>query len=193
MQTISRTHKAINKQLQEPHEVLQVPTMPNNARYFEVSPIHPRVMVGHSCWCLHSPWLSIQQKIDGNWWWSCSAVELLMMTWEVQFHKSSCITSYEGEVFRGIAEECHWWHTRPINLINTSQATRYLVLGDCKSASPGRNKIKFLTGQLVSTKRKTFANSLPPLQLRGLKTSFWSLLHIVLLSSRYIWGTSSNR
>jgi hypothetical protein len=22
---------------------------------FRVSPIHPRVMVGHSCWCLHSP------------------------------------------------------------------------------------------------------------------------------------------
>jgi hypothetical protein len=50
-----------------------------------------------------------------------------MLTWEVQFCKSSCITPHGGEVFRGIAEECHWWHTRPTNLINTSQATRYFV------------------------------------------------------------------
>jgi hypothetical protein len=33
LQTIPRTHKAINKQLQESHEVFQVLTMPNNARY----------------------------------------------------------------------------------------------------------------------------------------------------------------
>jgi hypothetical protein len=33
LQTLSRTHKANNKQLQKSHEVLQVPTMPNNARY----------------------------------------------------------------------------------------------------------------------------------------------------------------
>jgi hypothetical protein len=31
--TLSRTHKANNKQLQKSHEVLQVPTMANNARY----------------------------------------------------------------------------------------------------------------------------------------------------------------
>jgi hypothetical protein len=33
LQTLSRTHKANNKQLQKSHGVLQVPTMPNNARY----------------------------------------------------------------------------------------------------------------------------------------------------------------
>jgi hypothetical protein len=32
-QTLSRTHKADNKQLQKSHQVLQVATMPNNARY----------------------------------------------------------------------------------------------------------------------------------------------------------------
>jgi hypothetical protein len=32
-QTLSRTHKANNKQLQKSHEVLQVPMMPNNAQY----------------------------------------------------------------------------------------------------------------------------------------------------------------
>jgi hypothetical protein len=88
-----------------------------------------------------------------------------MLTWEVQFCKSSCITSHGCEVFRGITEVCHWWHTRATNLINTSQATKYLVLGDCKSASPGRNKVSFLTEQLVSTKRKIFVNILLPLQL----------------------------
>jgi hypothetical protein len=57
-----------------------------------------------------------------------------MLTWEVQFCKSSCITSHGCEVVRGIAEVCHWWHTCPTDLINTSQATKYLVLGDCKCA-----------------------------------------------------------
>jgi hypothetical protein len=33
LQTLLRTHKANNKQLQKSHEVLQVPTMPSNARY----------------------------------------------------------------------------------------------------------------------------------------------------------------
>jgi hypothetical protein len=33
LQTLSKTHKANNKQLQKSHEVLQVPTMPINARY----------------------------------------------------------------------------------------------------------------------------------------------------------------
>jgi hypothetical protein len=33
LQALSRTHKANNKQLQKSHGVLQVPTMPNNARY----------------------------------------------------------------------------------------------------------------------------------------------------------------
>jgi hypothetical protein len=33
LQTLSITHKANNKQLQKSHEVLQVPTMPNNTRY----------------------------------------------------------------------------------------------------------------------------------------------------------------
>jgi hypothetical protein len=83
-----------------------------------------------------------------------------MLTWEVRFGKSSCITSHGCEVFRGIAAVCHWWHTRSTNLINTSQATKYLVLGDCKSASPGRNKVSFLTEPLVSTKGKILANSL---------------------------------
>jgi hypothetical protein len=48
LQTLSRTHKANNEQLHNSHEVPQVPTMPNNA-IFGVSPIYPRVMVGHSC------------------------------------------------------------------------------------------------------------------------------------------------
>jgi hypothetical protein len=89
-----------------------------------------------------------------------------MLTWGVQFCKSSCITSHGSEVFRGIAKVCYWWYTRPTNLINTSQATKYLVLGDCKSASPGRKKkVSSLTEPLVSTKGKIFADTLLSLKL----------------------------
>jgi hypothetical protein len=159
---------------------------------FGVCPIHPRVMVGQSCWCLHSPWLSLQQKLDGSWWWSCSVVEPLMLTWKVQFCRSSCITSHGCEVFRGIAEVCHWWHTRPTNLINTSQSTKYLVLDDCKSASQGRNKVSILTEPLAWTKGKIFGNTF----FFFVAGEIWRrpseyLLHLMLLSFRSNWGITS--
>jgi hypothetical protein len=47
----------------------------------------------------------------------------------------------------------------------SSQATKHLVLGDCKSASPGRNKVNFSIEPLVSTKGKMFVNTLISLQL----------------------------
>jgi hypothetical protein len=83
-----------------------------------------------------------------------------MLTWEVQFRKSSCITSHGCEVFGGIAEVCHWWHTRLTTLTNTSQATENLVLDNCKSASPRRNKVSSLTKPLVSTKGKILVYNL---------------------------------
>jgi hypothetical protein len=49
--------------------------------------------------------------------------------------------------------------------MNTSQVTKYLVLDDCKSASPGRIKVSILTEPLVSTKGEIFDNILLPLQL----------------------------
>jgi hypothetical protein len=122
-------------------------------------------MVGCSCWCLHSPWLSLQQKLDGNWWWSCSVVEPLMMTWEVQFCKPSCITSHGCEVFRRVSEVLHMCHCLMTGLKISSQAIEYLVLGDCKSASPGRNKVNVLTESLIWTKGKTFVSILLPSQL----------------------------
>jgi hypothetical protein len=88
-----------------------------------------------------------------------------MLTWEVQICKFSCITSHGCDVFRGIAGVCHWWHTRLTNLINTSQATKYGVLGDCKGASAGRNKVSFLTESLVSTKGKILVITLLSLKL----------------------------
>jgi hypothetical protein len=51
----------------------------------------------------------------------------------------------------------------------SSQSIEYLVLGDCKSASPERNKVKFLTEPLVSSKGKVFVNILLPLQLERLE------------------------
>jgi hypothetical protein len=47
----------------------------------------------------------------------------------------------------------------------SSQATKNLVLDDCKGASPGRNKVSSLTKLLVLTKRKIFVNIFLPLQL----------------------------
>jgi hypothetical protein len=132
---------------------------------FGVSPIHPRVMVGHSHWCLHSPWLSLQQKVDGSWWWSCSVVEPLMLTWEVQFCKSSCITSHGCEVFRGIVEVLHMRQCLVSGLKISSQATEDLILDDCKGASPWRNKVNSLTEPLVSTKGKILVYTLLSLQL----------------------------
>jgi hypothetical protein len=136
-----------------------------------------------------TPWLSLQQKLDGSWGWSCSVVESLMLSWEVQSCKSSFITSHGCEVFRGTATVCHWWHTRSAILINTSQATKYLVLGDCKSASPGRNKVRFLIELMVWTKGKTFVHTLLPLTTWEVwRCPSDDLLHIVLLNSRSIWG-----
>jgi hypothetical protein len=126
-------------------------------------------------------------------WWSCGVVEPLMLTWKVQFCKSSCITSHGCEVFRGIDEVCHRWHTRSTNLINTSQATKYLVLSDCKSASPGRNKVSSLTEQLVSTKGKILVYTFISSQLeRFWRCPYEYLLHLVLLNFRSIWGTTSS-
>jgi hypothetical protein len=89
-----------------------------------------------------------------------------MLTWEVQCCKSSGITSHGCETFRGVAEVFHWWHTRLTDLINTSQATKYLVLDDCKSASPGRIKVSILTEPLVRTKGKIFVHTILPFLTR---------------------------
>jgi hypothetical protein len=119
-------------------------------------------------------------------------VELLMLIWEAHICRSSWILSHGCEVFRGIAEVHHWWHIRLTNLTNTSQATEDLVLDNCKSASPRRNKVSFLTELLVSTKGKNTCQH----------SSFFAageiwrcpseyLLHLVLLSFRSNWGIPS--
>jgi hypothetical protein len=48
------------------------------------------------------------------------------------------------------------------DLINTSQATKYLVLDDYKGASPGRIKVSILTEPLVRTKGKIFVHTILP-------------------------------
>jgi hypothetical protein len=115
-----------------------------------------------------------------------------MLTWEVQFCKSSCITTHGCEVFRWISEVCHWWRTRPTDLIITSQATKYLVLGDCKSASPGRNKVKFLTEPLVSSKGKIFVNILLPLQLERFEDVLLKFAPCCAAKLQVYLGTSSS-
>jgi hypothetical protein len=77
-----------------------------------------------------------------------------MLTWEVQYCKSSCITLHGGEVFGKVVEALHKRRCLVPDLKISSQTTEYLVLGDCKNASPGRNKVKFLTEPCVSSKGK---------------------------------------
>jgi hypothetical protein len=115
-----------------------------------------------------------------------------MLTWEVHCCKSSCNTSHGCEIFRGIAEVLHWWHTRLTDLINTSQATKYLVLDDCKSASPGRIKVSILTEPLVSTKGEIFVNILLPLQLERFEDVLLKFPPSCAAKLRVFLGTSSS-
>jgi hypothetical protein len=116
-----------------------------------------------------------------------------MLTWEVQCCKSSGITSHGCETIRGVVEVFHWWHTRLTDLINTSQATKYLVLDDCESASLGRNKVKFLTEPLVSSKGKIFVNILLPLQLERFEELLLKFAPYYVAKHPVYLGTSSNR
>jgi hypothetical protein len=83
-----------------------------------------------------------------------------MLTWEVQFCRPFCITSHGCEVFRRVIEVLHLWQCLMTCVKLSSQAVEYLVLGDFKSVSPGRNKVSFLTESLVSTKGKIFGSTL---------------------------------
>jgi hypothetical protein len=127
-------------------------------------------------------------ELDGSWWWSCSVVEPLMLIWEVQSCWSSWISSHGGGVFKGIVDVWHSCHIHVTNLTNTSQEIEYLVLGNCKSASPGRNKVNFSIEPLVSTKGKILVNAL----LSFVARKVWRcpseyLLHLVQLRFRSIW------
>jgi hypothetical protein len=79
------------------------------------------------------------------------------------------------------------------NLSNTSEAIEYLVLGDCKNASPGRNKVKFLTEPLVSTKGKVFVNILLPLKLERFEDILLKFAPYCAAKHQVYLGTSSNR
>jgi hypothetical protein len=149
-------------------------------------------MVGPSSWCLHSPWLSLQQKFDGSWWWSWSVVEPSILTWGSAVCKSSCITSPGCEVFRGIAEVCHWWHTRLTILTNTSQATENLVLDDCKKCESREEQGQLLDRAIGVNQRQNTCQQ-PSFFVVG---EFWrrpfdDLLHLVLLIFGSSWGTTS--
>jgi hypothetical protein len=98
---------------------------------------------------------------------------------EVQIFRSSRLASHGCEVFRRVLEVLHMWQCLVTGLKLSSQAIERLVLGDCKSASPGRNKVKFLTEPLVSSKGKIFVNILLPLQLERFEDVLRSLPHIV--------------
>jgi hypothetical protein len=123
----------------------------------------------------------------------CNVVEPLTLSWGVQICRSSCLASHWCEVFGRVIEVLPMWQCLLTDLKISSQAIEDLVLGDCKSASPGRNKVSFLTEPLASTKGKTFVHTLLPLTSGEiLKTSFW-ILHLVSLSLRSNWGHRPTR
>jgi hypothetical protein len=78
----------------------------------------------------------------------------------VQTHRPSCLTSLECEVFGKVVEFLDMRQCLMPGLKFSSQTIEYLVLGDYKSVSLGRNKVSFLTEPLVSTKGKIFGNTL---------------------------------
>jgi hypothetical protein len=73
----------------------------------------------------------------------------------------------------------------------SSQTIEYLVLGDCKSASPGRNKVKFLTEPLVSSKGKIFFNIFLPLQLERFEDVLLKFAPYCVAKYQVYLGTSS--
>jgi hypothetical protein len=88
---------------------------------------------------------------------------------------------------------CHWWHTCLTTLTNTSQATKNLVLDDCKSVSPGRNKVSIMTEPLVSTKGKIFIDTLLSLQLVRFEDILLKFAPYCVAKYQVYFGTSSNR
>jgi hypothetical protein len=192
LQTIPRTHKAINKQFQESHEVLQVPTMPNNARHLGLvlfilgswSAIVVDVFILLDS-CFSRNLMEVGGKVAGlssRWCWFG----------KYRFCRSSCITSHGCEVFRGIDEVLHIWQCLMPGLKISSQATASLVLDDCKSASPGRNKVTSSTEPVVSTKGKIFVNILLPLQLQRFEDVLLKFAPYCVANHQVYLGTSSN-
>jgi hypothetical protein len=85
------------------------------------------------------------------------------------------------------------WQCLMTGLKISSQAIEYLVLGDCKSASLGRNEVKFLTEPLVSSKGKIFFNTFRPLQLERFEDVLLKFAPYCAAKHQVYLGTSSNR
>jgi hypothetical protein len=193
LQTLSRAHKANNKQLQKSHEVLQVPTMPNNAR-----------CLGLVLFTLGS-WLAIVVDVfiplDSRFSRNLMVVGGEAAVWlncrcrvgEVQIFRPSHLASHGCEVFIRVIEVLHMWQCLMTGLKISSQAIESLVLGDCKSASPGSNKVSSLTKLLVLNKSKIFVNILLPLQLERFEDALQKFAPSCAAKHQVYLGTSSNR
>jgi hypothetical protein len=166
LQTIPRTHKAINRQLQESHVVLQVPTTPNTCGSWGGSSYEKIELILFilGSWLVIVVYSFIYLLLASVETWLQS---LSRWCWfgEVRICRSPWISSHGCEVFRGIVEVLLRRQCLVSGLKISSQATENLVLDDCKGASPGRNKVSFLTEPLVSTKGKIFVDTLLSLQL----------------------------
>jgi hypothetical protein len=103
------------------------------------------------------------------------------------------LTLHGCEVFGKVGEVLHMRQCLVSGLKIPSQATESLILDDCKSASLGRNKVKFLTEPLVSSKGKIFVNILLPLQLERFEDVLLKFAPYYVAKHQVYLGTSSNR
>jgi hypothetical protein len=103
------------------------------------------------------------------------------------------LTLHGCEVFGKVGEVLHMRQCLVTGLKISSQTIEYLVLGDCKSASPRRNKVNFLTEPLVSTKGKILVYNLLLLQLERFEDVLLKFAPDCAAKHPVYLGTSSNR
>jgi hypothetical protein len=96
-----------------------------------------------------------------------------MLTWEVQFCKSSCITSHGCEVFRGIAKVRHWWHIRVTTYQILVKQLSTWSLVTCKKCESREEQGQLLDRACWCQPKAKYLSTLFFLcSWRGLETSF---------------------
>jgi hypothetical protein len=119
--------------------------------------------------------------------------EPFMMIWKVQILKVFLLTSHSCEVFGKVGEVLHMRQCLMPGLNISSQATESLILDDCKSASPRRNKVSSSAEPFDVNQSKIFVNVLLPLQLEKFEDILLKFAPSCAAKLHAFLGTSSNR
>jgi hypothetical protein len=145
-------------------------------------------MVGHRCGCLLFVDASFVE-LDGSRRGRCSVVEPLTLSWGVQICRSSCLASHWCEAFGKVIEVLHMWQCLLTDLkkILVKQLSTW-SLATAKVRVQGGTRSSSWQSHWCHPRAKYLSISFFLCSWRGLKTTFWNLLHMVLLSTRSIWG-----